>query len=110
MTDLPGLLGARATSAVPAGYLDARRVADNVVPAGWWRRLVFKPDRPHGTVDRAAYVFCVLEQFHRRLLWRDIYASRGQGIVGTENRSKRLRDRRGPASSAVGIRLDGSSR
>jgi hypothetical protein len=36
---------------------------------------VFKPDRPHGTVDRAAYVFCVLEQFHRHLLRRDIYAS-----------------------------------
>ena len=75
MTDLPGLLDARATSAVPAGYLDARRVADDVVPAGWWRRLVFKPDRPHGTVDRAAYVFCVLEQFHSHLLRRDIYAS-----------------------------------
>jgi hypothetical protein len=42
MTDLPGLLDARATTAVPAGYLDARRIADDVVPAGWWQRLVFR--------------------------------------------------------------------
>ena len=75
MTDLPGLLDARATAAVPAGYLDARRIAGDVVPAGWWRRLVFSAGRPDGTVDRAAYVFCVLEQFHRHLLRRDIYAS-----------------------------------
>ena len=31
MTDLPGLLDARATTAVPAGYLDARRITDDVV-------------------------------------------------------------------------------
>jgi hypothetical protein len=75
MTDLPGLLDARATTAVPAGYLDARRITDDVVPAGWWRRLVLSAGRPEGTVDKAAYVFCVLEQFHRHLLRRDIYAS-----------------------------------
>ena len=75
LRDLPRLLDARATKAVPVGYLDARQVAVDVVPAGWWRRLVFKPDRPEGTVDRAAYVFCVLEQFHRHLLRRDIYAA-----------------------------------
>lgn len=33
MKDLPGLLEARTTTAVPAGYLDARRVAEDVVPA-----------------------------------------------------------------------------
>jgi hypothetical protein len=75
MTDLPGLLDARATTAIPAGYLDARRVAEDVVPAGWWRCLVYSEGRPDGTVDKAAYVFCVLEQFHRHLLRRDIYAS-----------------------------------
>src|SRR5450755_3399272 len=75
LRDLPRLLDARATKAVPVGYLDARQVAVDVVPAGWWRRLVFKPDRPEGTVDRAAYVFCVLEQFHRHLLRRDIHAA-----------------------------------
>jgi hypothetical protein len=60
---------------VPAGYLNEDLVALNVVPAGWWRRLVMAPERPAGTVDRAAYVFCVLEQFHQRLRGRDIYAT-----------------------------------
>jgi hypothetical protein len=45
------------------------------VPAGWWRHLVFSPERPEGTVQRAAYVFCVLEQFHQRLRRRDIFAT-----------------------------------
>ena len=73
-SDLPVLLDARATKRVPAGYLDAALVALHVVPAGWWRRLVMAPERPAGTVDRAAYVFCVLEQFHQRLRRRDIFA------------------------------------
>ena len=72
---LPELLEARATKRVPAGYLDASRVDLGVVPAGWWRRLVFSPERPEGTVHRAAYVFCVLEQFHQRLRRRDIFAT-----------------------------------
>jgi TnpA family transposase len=71
---LPELLDARPTKQIPVGYLDVRRVAVDVVPAGW-RRLVFKPGRPVGTVDRAAYVFCVLEQFHQRLRRRDIFAT-----------------------------------
>jgi hypothetical protein len=75
LRDLPRLLDARANRAVPAGYLDARQVAVDVIPAGWWRSLVLKPDRPQDTVDRAAYVFCVLEQFHRHLMRRDIYAT-----------------------------------
>ncbi|MDQ2728994.1 MAG: hypothetical protein M3Y91_14315 [Actinomycetota bacterium] len=72
---LPDLLEARATKRIPAGYLDASKVAVAVVPAGWWRPLVFPPDRPEGTVHRAAYVFCVLEQFHQRLRRRDIFAT-----------------------------------
>ena len=71
---LPDLLEARATRRVPAGYLDAGLVAAEIVPPGWWRRLVFAPGRPEGTVDRAGYVFCVLEQFHQRLRRRDIFA------------------------------------
>jgi len=67
------LVDARPTKAVPAGYLDARRVAVGLVPAAW-QRVVFTPDRPGGTVDRAGYVFCVLEQFHQRLRRRDIFA------------------------------------
>lgn len=75
MQALPELLAAKATKRVPAGFLDARQVAVDLVPAGWWRPLVFRPDRPEGTVDRAGYVFCVLEQFHRHLKRRDIYAA-----------------------------------
>ncbi|MDQ2897459.1 MAG: Tn3 family transposase, partial [Actinomycetota bacterium] len=72
---LPELLDARPTKRVPTGYLDQEAVAVDVVPAGWWQRLVFPPNRPEGTVDRAGYVFCVLEQFHQRLRRRDIFAT-----------------------------------
>lgn len=71
---LPGLMDTRPTRRVPAGYVDAATVAADVVPASW-RRVVFKPGRPEGTVDRAGYVFCVLEQFHQRLRRRDIFAT-----------------------------------
>lgn len=106
MRELPGLLDARATRAVPAGYLDAGRVAVGVVPAGWWQRLVFKPGRSEGTVDRAAYVFCVLEQFHRHLLRRDIYAT-PSGRWG-DPRAKLLTGvawdaAKGPALNALGL-------
>ncbi len=75
MRDLPGLMETKASKKVPAGYLDARRVAVDLVPSGWWQRLVFPPGRPEGTVAKAAYVFCVLEAFHRRLKRRDIFAT-----------------------------------
>lgn len=71
---LPELLAARPTRKVPTGWLDARTAAVDVVPGGWWSRLVLPPQRPQGTVARAAYVFCVLELFHRGLKRRDIYA------------------------------------
>lgn len=45
-----------------------------VVPPGW-RRLVRPPDCPAGTADKAAYVFCVLEQFHPHLHRRDVFAT-----------------------------------
>lgn len=110
MKDLPGLLEARATVAVPAGYLDARRVAEDVVPAGWWQRLVYSTGRPEGTVDRAAYVFCVLEQFHRHLLRRDTYATpsarwgdpRAQLLTGPAWEAARA-----PALNALGVQRAG---
>lgn len=71
---LPELLEKRATKKVPPGWLDQQRVAVEVVPGGWWHRLVFPPNRPDGTVAKAAYVFCVLEAFHRHLGRRNIYA------------------------------------
>jgi len=43
---------------------------------GSWKRLVFgAPPDADGTVDRNAYVFCVLTQFHRYLKRREIYAN-----------------------------------
>jgi TnpA family transposase len=71
---LPRLMEARATKAVPTGYFDVGRVVLDVVPPSW-RRVVFKPGRPEGTVDRAGYVFCVIEQFHQRLNRREIFAT-----------------------------------
>jgi hypothetical protein len=75
LLELPGVLDGRGTVRVPTGYLDARQVRLGVVPAGWWRPLVFPFTRPEGSVDRAGYVFCVLEQFHQRLRRRDIFAA-----------------------------------
>ncbi|HEY7816538.1 MAG TPA: hypothetical protein VIC62_25055 [Nakamurella sp.] len=71
---LPELLQARTSRQVPAGWLDARRVATELVPAGWWQRLVFPANRPGGAVAKAAYAFCMLEQFHRHLGRRNIFA------------------------------------
>ena len=51
------------------------RLIDASVVIGVWKRLVFgHPARTDGLVDRNAYVFCVLEEFHRRLRRREIYA------------------------------------
>ena len=74
MEQLPSLLATNASRRIPTGWLDAEHVPAVVVPAGW-RPLVFPADRPAGCVDRAAYVFCLLEQFHRFLKRREVYAS-----------------------------------
>ncbi|MFI9638034.1 DUF4158 domain-containing protein [Nocardia sp. NPDC051929] len=71
---LPDLLDKPATKRVPAGYLDARSVDLEVVSPGW-RNLVLRRDRPPGTVEKVAYVFCVLEASHQRLRRRDIFAA-----------------------------------
>ncbi|RFA17621.1 DDE transposase [Subtercola boreus] len=75
MQELAQLLDLRETVKVPKGYLDARKVDLSVVPKGWWQKLVFPAGRPEETVDRNAYVFCVLEQFHTALKHRDIFAA-----------------------------------
>ena|ERR1017187_4954853 len=41
---------------------------------GYWKRLVYKEGRPAETVHRAAYTLCLLEQFHRQLKHRNIFA------------------------------------
>ncbi|MCX5233111.1 Tn3 family transposase [Streptomyces sp. NBC_00233] len=48
---------------------------DSELLAGSWRRLVLAaPGLEPGTVDWKGYVFCVLEQFHRMLRRREIFA------------------------------------
>ena len=65
MKDLPRLLDGRRAKNLTAGDIDAGLVR------GSWARLVFTGE---GRVERNAYVFCVLTQFHARLKRRDIYA------------------------------------
>jgi hypothetical protein len=60
MRRMPELLAARG---LKAADIDGRLVH------GSWRRLVYGQSTPaDGAVDRNAYVFCVLSQFHRHLL------------------------------------------
>nr|WP_241911333.1 Tn3 family transposase [Streptomyces sp. DH-12] len=55
--------------------LPPREVDAELVPA-MWRRAVFSNAKlPQGAVDRDAYVVCVLEQLHRALNRRDIFAA-----------------------------------
>ena len=70
---LPALMLSRAAVDVPARHVPVEAAAADLVPAAW-RRIVFPPARPEGTVHRAGYVFCILEQFHQRLVHRDIFA------------------------------------
>jgi TnpA family transposase len=67
------------------------------VVTGPWKHLVFgHPARADGTVDKGAYTFCVLEQFHRLLKRREIYA---QASTRWRNPQAQLLD--GPAWQAV---------
>jgi TnpA family transposase len=70
---LPALMAPGAAVDVPARHLRVDQVAADLVPPAW-RRMVFPSGRPEGTVHRAGYVFCILEQFHQRLVHRDIFA------------------------------------
>ncbi|MEZ2390695.1 Tn3 family transposase [bacterium RCC_150] len=75
MRTLAELLAAKPTAKTAGALLDARKVDHDVI-TGPWKRLVYTPGRPEETVDRAAYTFCVLEQFHRQLKHRSIFAVR----------------------------------
>ncbi|MFJ4859116.1 Tn3 family transposase [Streptomyces sp. NPDC088730] len=52
-----------------------REVDDKLVPPMWRKAVYANPDLPQGSVDRDAYVVCVLEQLHRALNNRDVFAS-----------------------------------
>lgn len=73
MRELPEALSYRShhhsVTLLPTRFIDPQ------VVTGVWKRLVFgTPARRDGLADRNAYVFCVLEEFHRRLRRREIYA------------------------------------
>ena len=72
MRRLPEALAFR-SGKLKAGEIPARMVDEGLVTSEW-RRLVFRPGASEKAADRAAYVFCVLEKFHRHLRRRDIYA------------------------------------
>ncbi|MGB0091556.1 MAG: Tn3 family transposase [Solirubrobacteraceae bacterium] len=81
-----GAVGARtpvlaALRSLPA-LVHRKKVFSNELDAtlitGSWRRLVFgNPELPAGVADHRAYTFCVLEQLHRGLRHREIYAYGG---------------------------------
>lgn len=52
-----------------------REVDAELVPAMWKRAVISNSKLPQGSVDRDAYVVCVLEQLHRALNRRDVFAS-----------------------------------
>jgi TnpA family transposase len=65
MKQLPKVLDGRRSRNLTEADIDAELVR------GSWRPLVFPGE---GKVDKNAYVFCVLTQFHSRLKRREIYA------------------------------------
>ena len=47
----------------------------SLVPQPWRRAILYNPDLSAGTVDRDAYVVCVLEQLYKALRVRDVFAT-----------------------------------
>jgi TnpA family transposase len=56
-------------------HLSHDEVTASLVPAEWQRAVYRNPGLPAGAADRDAYVLCILEQLHRALRRRDIFAS-----------------------------------
>jgi Tn3 transposase DDE domain len=54
--------------------LKTHEVDTALVPRTWRPAVFANPTLPEGVVDRDAYVVCVLEQLHRALSRRDVYA------------------------------------
>jgi hypothetical protein len=52
-----------------------RDIDSDLVPRAWRPAVFANSSLPEGRVDRDAYVVCVLEQLHRALTRRDIFAS-----------------------------------
>ena len=49
-------------------------IDDSLIPPMWRRAIFENPDLVPGVVDRDAYVVCVLEQLHKALRVRDVFA------------------------------------
>ena len=79
MKALPGILAFK--SRKHSATLAPAKMIDEKLVTGDWRRLVYRAGAPEGMVDKAAYVFCVLEKFHRQLRRRDIYAEASSRCV-----------------------------
>jgi len=58
--------------------LASREIDAELVTAAWRRAVYANPELPDGAVDRDAYVVCVLEQLHRALGRRDVFARPSQ--------------------------------
>jgi len=55
--------------------LQPAEIDGDLVPSMWRRAVYHNPQLPDGVVDRDAYVLCVLEQLHKALRVRDVYAA-----------------------------------
>jgi TnpA family transposase len=60
---------------VKARHLSRDEVSASLVAAAWQRVVYRNPALPPDAADRDAYVLCILEQLHRALRRRDIFAS-----------------------------------
>jgi Domain of unknown function (DUF4158) len=63
-----------------------REVDADLVPAMWKRAVFSNAKLPQGAVDRDAYVVCVLEQLHRALNRRDVFAAPSNRWAGPRAR------------------------
>ncbi|MFB6946561.1 Tn3 family transposase [Streptomyces sp. NPDC056237] len=68
-------LPALARRKVKAKPLLPREIDQKLVPPAWKKAVFSNPDLPVGAVDRDAYAVCVLEQLHKALGRRDVFAS-----------------------------------
>ncbi|MGW4965620.1 hypothetical protein ACWEPL_51080 [Nonomuraea sp. NPDC004186] len=68
-------LPALARRKVKAKPLLPREIDQKLVPPAWKKAVFSNPELPQGSVDRDAYVVCVLEQLYRALGRRDVFAT-----------------------------------
>lgn len=67
-------MAARKVTLKPMLADEIDEIDDALVPGMWKRAVYANPQLPAGSVDRNAYVLCVLEQLHKALRVRDVFA------------------------------------